>query len=871
MLPGNVARDLSGTKSISVFTEAVDSCAENEPRADNEPSRQPKDMNAYNWFTIEMILTVFLLYSYEYVFKHIFGELRGNAVEIFSNNIGEISNDPTQAKRNELEELYASANEELYPGCDYVARLDFMVKFTYFKVKGKLTDSIFNEMLEFFQNVFPIAKGYKLPPSYCVIKKIFKTIGLGYESIHACVNDCFLFRGDANKDVHFCPVCNTSRWKDSNKPRKKVPKKVLRYFSIIPRLIRLYKSSHIAKKITWHAAGKCTKPDKMQHPVDGRAWKEFDTKYPDFAAEPKNVRLGLAADGFNSFGNLSQSYNMWRFIELNGETKNGDPPREFSWDAIMTQLARLPMCVKGKHPRFGGVKIKRNVLVELNWTKRSIFYKLEYWSFLTLKHNLDFMYIKKNVLKSFLNTFFMNDKSKDTAKARQDLERLGTRIGLWLDKNKNEKCSKPQAAYSFTPEDRKKFCLKSYDCHIMMQPLLPYRVQQYLPSDIAKPLIELCLFFKQICSQTLMVDDMLKAKSKVIDIVCNLELIYPPAFFNIMIHLVIHLPLEAIFGGPIRPRWISEIDTYRAKFKSEFSNKDMKEEFPGSELFVFACGPSQTPISVNSCVVNGVRFVVHSRDERRITQNNNICSPGPDGEMYYDGQSIDVDAPPNIINVVDEDNDIIDEEDLVLYDLADFDDKELVNLDIDDGVNMSADVARGQGGDSGGVDRPTPYEIPTGCKGTRKPNLDGRRAGRLHTHQETQNLGLKDITDKSGPVLIRFKFGDKETLMPLDDHMAHWANYLRELVRELSLHYPSWRQMPPKRKAVVVAKIETQFELRPHMEFDRWLQIHAAISSICKSSTMARRLLSRKDIGFPKRIGLTTWSASDADAPRIFS
>ncbi|GJR51079.1 hypothetical protein Tco_1401600 [Tanacetum coccineum] len=229
-------------------------------------------------------------------------------------DIGETSNDPTQAKRNEFEELYASANEELYPGCNYVTRLDFMAKFTYFKVKGKLTDSIFNEMLEFFQNIFPTAKGYKLPPSYYAIKKTFKTIRLGYESIHACVNDCFLFRGDANKDVHFYLVCNTSRWKDSNTPGKKVPKKVLRYFLIIPRLQRLYKSSHTAKEMTWHATRKCTDPGKMQHPVDGRAWKDFDTMYPDFAAEPRNVRLGLAVDSFNPFSNLSQSYSMWPVI-----------------------------------------------------------------------------------------------------------------------------------------------------------------------------------------------------------------------------------------------------------------------------------------------------------------------------------------------------------------------------------------------------------------------------------------------------------------------------------------------------------------------------------------------------------------------------
>ncbi|GKC03878.1 hypothetical protein Tco_0995488 [Tanacetum coccineum] len=173
-------------------------------------------------------------------------------------DIGETSNEPTQATRNEFEELYSSANEALYPGCDHVTRLDFMAKFTYFKVKGKLTDSIFNEMLEWLQYALPESKGYKFPPSYYAIKKTFKTIGLGYESIHACEHDCCLFRGEVNKDLQFCPVCNTSRWKDSDTPGKKVPRKVLRYFSIIPRLQRLYKSRHTAKDMIWHATGKCT-------------------------------------------------------------------------------------------------------------------------------------------------------------------------------------------------------------------------------------------------------------------------------------------------------------------------------------------------------------------------------------------------------------------------------------------------------------------------------------------------------------------------------------------------------------------------------------------------------------------------------------
>ncbi|GJV11598.1 hypothetical protein Tco_1353139 [Tanacetum coccineum] len=152
-------------------------------------------------------------------------------------------------------------------------------------------------------------------------------------------------------------------------------------------------------------------------------------------------------------------------------------------------------------------------------------------------------------------------------------------------------------------------------------------------------------------------------------------------------------------------------------------------------------------------------------------------------------------------------------------------------------VQMSADVARGHGGDGGGDDHPPLHQIPTGyggClgnrgKGTRKTNLGGRRAGRQHTRQETRNLGLKAITDKSGPVPIRFEFGDRETLMPLGEHAAHWANYLGELVRELPLHHPSWRQVPPEEKAEVMARIGTQFDMRPHMESDRWPFIYAAI------------------------------------------
>jgi len=43
---------------------------------------------------------------------------------------------------------------------------------------------------------------------------------------------------------------------------------------------------------------------------DGTAWKHFDNKYPDFAAEYRNVRLGLCADGFNPYTLSSRSYSI---------------------------------------------------------------------------------------------------------------------------------------------------------------------------------------------------------------------------------------------------------------------------------------------------------------------------------------------------------------------------------------------------------------------------------------------------------------------------------------------------------------------------------------------------------------------------------
>jgi hypothetical protein len=50
----------------------------------------------------------------------------------------------------------------------------------------------------------------------------------------------------------------------------------------------------------------------LRHPVDGKACKHFDENFGWFSDDPRNIMLGIARDGFNTYSsNVSSSYNMW--------------------------------------------------------------------------------------------------------------------------------------------------------------------------------------------------------------------------------------------------------------------------------------------------------------------------------------------------------------------------------------------------------------------------------------------------------------------------------------------------------------------------------------------------------------------------------
>ena len=215
------------------------------------------------------------------------------------------------------------------------------------------------------------------------------------------------------------------------------------------------------------------------------------------------------------------------------------------------------------------------------WNKRSIFWDLPYWSSNLIRHNLDVMHIEKNVFENVFNTVMqVEGKTKDNEKAREDLKVLCRRPEL----EKNEATRKfPKACYTLDKPSKQILCewvknlkfpdgyasnmarcvdtrkhklfgMKSHDCHVFMQRLIPIAFCELLPTNVWQALTELSLFFKGLTSTTIKVEDMEILERDIPIIIWKLERIFPPGFFDSMEHLPIHLPYEAKIAGPVQYR-----------------------------------------------------------------------------------------------------------------------------------------------------------------------------------------------------------------------------------------------------------------------------------------------------------------------------
>lgn len=729
-----------------LFTNGIDQTYTNWIKH-GEEEEQPKNMNSYNDYAI---------YSSDYVDStHCPTGVPTDAsetLEMVKATEENFIDDP-----DKFQKLLEDAEKPLYEGCPDFTKLSAAVQLLNLKSKFGISDKCFTQILVLVKKMLP--KGNELFSSTYQAKKAMKEMGSGYTKIHACINNCILYRHEY-ADAKVCPTCGKSRWKvdeEKNKIYENIPAKVLWYFPIIPRMKRLFQSKTIAEDLRWHST-KRKEDGVLRHPADSPAWAAIDERYPEFANDPRNLSLGISADGVdvNRGGRsnsvwpvLSVIYNLppWlcmkrKFIMLSllisgtpgndidiflapliddlqllfdvgVEAYDAFAHEKFNLHAVVlwtindypalgtlcgcpysgfrgcvvcrerTDCIRLPKTKKQSyagHRRYlpynhafryqrnafngeqefrpapeikngeeiynevkffinnwgkgdknkeadvqqtskgrgGKMKKRRRTSKEVGssnggnkettyWKKYNVWYRrLRYWRYNLVQHCLDFMHIEKNVAESIVGTLLnVPGKTKDGLEARLDLAHFGLKPELQA-KIEGNTSTLPAASYTLTTEEKDKFCetlyklrvpqgycsnfsslvnlkerkligLKSHDYHMLMQQFLPIAIRSIMPQPTRYVIIRFCFFFKSICSKEIKVEEIDKLQEELCVTLCLLEKYFPPSFFDVMVHLTVHLAREVKLCGPIFFRWMYPFERCMKVIKGHVRNKNKPE------------------------------------------------------------------------------------------------------------------------------------------------------------------------------------------------------------------------------------------------------------------------------------------------------
>ena len=171
-----------------------------------------------------------------------------------------------------------------------------MLEWLNIQAKQKASNTMLSEIFQYCHSLM-LPEENMLPGSWKEAKKILSSIGMEYHIIHACVNDCILFHGDDNARLIECKICGEARY-DVEMLTKKVPRKAVRWFPTIFRLLHMYRCSDLAELMVWHKNHR-SKAGVMRLLVDSLAHKHIESTWPEFEHDPRHVQLGLASDGIS--------------------------------------------------------------------------------------------------------------------------------------------------------------------------------------------------------------------------------------------------------------------------------------------------------------------------------------------------------------------------------------------------------------------------------------------------------------------------------------------------------------------------------------------------------------------------------------------
>jgi hypothetical protein len=252
------------------------------------------------------------------------------------------------------------------------------------------------------------------------------------------------------------------------------------------------------------------------------------------------------------------------------------------------------------------------------------------------------MHITKNVTESLLRTLCNLEKSKDGPKARYDMKYFGIRKALQApdtDDNddgdddddqtegtqrlrKRPKKQKavvlPAACFTMSPEEleqlfrclvgvkvphgysgsirryldvaKKSFTgMKSHDCHVLITQILPVAIRGIMDEHVRDTLFGLCNFFDVINRKSISVRQLKMLQDEIVVILCELEIYLPPAFFDICVHLLLHVVDDIRQLGPTFYHYMMPFERQNCVMKGHVRNRARPDASMAKGFLTYEC------------------------------------------------------------------------------------------------------------------------------------------------------------------------------------------------------------------------------------------------------------------------------------------
>ena len=181
------------------------------------------------------------------------------------------------------------------------------------------------------------------------------------------------------------------------------------------------------------------------------------------------------------------------------------------------------------------------------------------------------MHIKKNVFESIVGILMdIKAKTKDVLKSWEDLVCLESRLELHLEDLGNRRHYLPSTSYNLTNDEKRAICLSlrglkvptgfssnikrlvsmkdltltgfsAHDCHMMWTCFIPIAMRSIKLVYVRMVITQMCYFFNQIARKEICEDELGELKHFMAETMGQIEEYFPPSFFDIMSHLMMHM------------------------------------------------------------------------------------------------------------------------------------------------------------------------------------------------------------------------------------------------------------------------------------------------------------------------------------------